>query len=81
MDYYPHRMYDEAELDWQLISAAAANMNLLRVWGGGLYPDDSFYEKADAAGIMIWQDMMFANKIYPTEDEAFVSNVKNEVRH
>ena len=57
-----------------LESARTANMNMLRVWGGGVYEDDKFYEIADKKGIMIWQDLMFACSMYPATKE-FLSNV------
>ncbi len=57
--------------------ALAANMNMLRVWGGGVYEDDYFYELADKYGILIWQDFMFACTLYPA-NEAFLENVKSE---
>jgi beta-mannosidase len=58
--------------------ATSANMNMLRVWGGGIYEDDAFYELCDSLGIMVWQDFMFACAMYPG-DESFMSNVKSEV--
>ncbi|KAK4884761.1 hypothetical protein RN001_001032 [Aquatica leii] len=63
-----------------LQSAKDVNMNMLRVWGGGNYEADVFYELADEYGIMIWQDFMFACNMYPATEE-FLENVKNEVRH
>lgn len=57
--------------------AKEANLNMLRVWGGGIYEDNYFYEKCDELGIMIWQDFMFACASYPEYDE-FVENVKKE---
>ena len=62
-----------------LEAAADANMNMLRVWGGGIYEDDAFYDLADELGILIWQDFMFANAMVPG-DEAFLANVAAEAR-
>lgn len=52
-----------------LQSAREANMNMLRVWGGGVYESDAFYKIADELGILIWQDLMFACSMYPANEE------------
>jgi len=57
--------------------AADANMNMLRVWGGGIYEDDYFYHLCDSLGIMVWQDFMFACSLYPIEGD-MLENVKQE---
>lgn len=58
----------------------AANMNMLRVWGGGIYEDDEFYDEADRNGILIWQDFMFACSSYP-HDPLFVGRVESEAEY
>ena len=65
-------------LTWLLESSRDANMNVLRVWGGGTYESEEFYELTDRLGIMIWQDFMFACSAYPTNAE-FIENVRSEV--
>ena len=80
MDYYPSRMFDESELQWLFKSAKEANYNLLRIWGGGVYLNDRFYELADQYGIMVWQDMMFSCRFYPMLDEDYTRNANIEVR-
>ena len=58
-DAFQERVTDE-QLERLLRSAQLANMNMLRIWGGGIYERDSFYELADRLGIMLWHDFMFA---------------------
>ncbi len=60
-------------------SVKDANMNMLRVWGGGIYESDLFYDLCDRNGILVWQDFMFACSLYPG-DSAFLKNVEMEAR-
>lgn len=63
-----------------LEDAQAAHMNMIRVWGGGIYEDDAFFEEADKRGILIWQDFMFACTTYP-HDPAFLKRVEEEAEY
>ena len=70
-----------------LEDARAANMNCVRVWGGGYYPDDAFYDICDELGLLVWQDFMFACAVYNLTEEfeanitaEFVDNVRR-LRH
>lgn len=63
---------------YYLKKAKEANMNMLRVWGGGIYESDEFYDLCDEMGILVWQDFIFAGNMVPG-DSLFVDNVKEEV--
>ncbi len=63
-----------------LDQAAAANINMLRVWGGGRYESEAFYRRCDELGIMVWQDFMFTRGEYP-DYQAFWQNVQREATH
>ena len=76
-DLFLPRVTDE-QTDHLLQSVVAMNMNMIRVWGGGIYESDYFYERCDRYGIMVWQDFMFANSMYPS-DSAFHENVAHEI--
>lgn len=62
-----------------LEQAVRGNMNMLRVWGGGIYEHDAFYEECDRLGLLVWQDFMFACAPYPQGDAAFVESVRVEL--
>ena len=76
LDFF-HTRVDSSMYRKALIDVVDANMNMLRVWGGGLYETDYFYDLCDSLGILVWQDFMFACAMYPgTED--FMRSVEIE---
>lgn len=67
-----------AQTDDLLQSAAEAHMNMVRVWGGGVYETYAFYDACDRLGLCVWQDFLFACSAYPGDDAAFRGNVRLE---
>ncbi|NVK52288.1 MAG: glycoside hydrolase family 2 protein [Flavobacteriaceae bacterium] len=80
-NYIPQNSFQNkvtaAHYEKLLSDAVDANMNMLRVWGGGIYENDIFYEKCDEKGILVWQDFMFACAMYPGDIE-YLTNVAIE---
>ena len=76
MDNFLPRITTEKYLK-HVMDAKNVNMNMLRIWGGGVYEDDRLYDFCDENGIMIWQDFMFACSTYPA-DSAFLANIRQE---
>ncbi|MFE5321803.1 glycoside hydrolase family 2 protein [Paenibacillus sp. NPDC056579] len=58
-----------------------AHMNMLRVWAGGIYEKDLFYEECDRRGVLVWQDFAFANALFPDFNHNFMENVRREVEY
>jgi beta-mannosidase len=83
-NYIPSEMFLPrlTKADYRKIIKAAkdANMNMLRVWGGGIYEDDAFYDLCDEYGINVWQDFMFAGGMVPG-DAHFFDNVREEIKY
>ncbi len=77
-DAFPTRV-DRARYATRLAQAKAANVNLVRVWGGGIYEPDDFYDVCDELGLLTWQDFLFACAAYP-EEEPLRSEVEAEAR-
>ncbi len=78
LDSFPTRVTD-AQIVRVLQSARDANMNMIRVWGGGYYETNRFYELADQMGLMVWQEFMFGGAIYPYNAD-FLDNVRHEAQ-
>ena len=79
-DQFIHR-FDKEKREKFFAAVRFANMNLLRVWGGGFYADDDFLKRCDEMGILVWQDFQFACQAYPFFKESFLENVKREVSY
>ena len=72
---------DEERYRRLVARALEANFNMLRVWGGGLYESDAFYDLCNRKGILVWQEFIFACGKYPGHDAAFLDDFKNEARY
>ncbi len=68
---------DSSTIDRLLRDALSCHMNMLRIWGGGVYPDDYFFDRCDRLGILVWQDFMAACSMIPG-DSAFIENMRVE---
>ena len=77
-DSFSTRISDE-HLEGLIRAAAETHQNMLRVWGGGFYEEERFYNLCDKYGILIWQDFIFSCSIYPLDDADFLENVRIEV--
>jgi beta-mannosidase len=77
-DSFPTRLTNE-HLEALIQAAAATHQNMLRVWGGGFYEEERFYDLCDKYGILIWQDFIFSCSVYPFDDERFVEKLYPEV--
>ncbi len=78
-DVFPSRVSAKSIID-MVQQMKDANFNIVRVWGGGYYPDEIFYQECDRQGIMVWQDLMFACAMYPS-DSSFLKNVESELNY
>lgn len=77
-DSFPTRISD-AYLEGLIRAAAETHQNMLRVWGGGFYEEERFYDLCDRYGILVWQEFIFSCSIYPLDVPAFLENVQVEV--
>ena len=73
--------FTKDKLDYLLDAVQFSNMNIIRIWGGGYYAGDAFYDECDKRGILVWQDFMFACQAYPFFNDDFLANVKREVAY
>ncbi|MHC1739768.1 MAG: glycoside hydrolase family 2 protein [Anaerolineaceae bacterium] len=77
-DSFPTRISDEY-MEMLIRSAADTHQNMLRVWGGGFYEEERFYDLCDRYGILVWQEFIFSCSVYPLDDPSFIENVRIEV--
>lgn len=81
-DYVPedsiYSFITKEKIDYLLKSCVKSNFNTLRVWGGGYYPSDTFYDLCDEYGLIVWQDLMFADNVYELNED-FRKNIEAEI--
>ena len=81
VNYIPQDVFlprvEKEDYERILSSAVDANMNMIRVWGGGIYEEDLFYKLCDQYGLLVWQDFMFACAMYPGDND-FLNSVEEE---
>ncbi|MCM1285153.1 MAG: hypothetical protein NC213_08190 [Acetobacter sp.] len=73
--------FDNDKLNYLLDAVQFSNMNMIRIWGGGYYESDEFFNACDERGILVWQDFQFACQAYPFFDSDFLNNVKKEIEY
>lgn len=76
--FMPRALKNPSVYDRIIKDSLFAKYNMLRIWGGGQFEYDIFYEKCDQAGILIWHDLMFACAMYPGSEDIF-QNIKNQM--
>lgn len=76
-DSFPTRISD-AYMEGLIRDATLTHQNMLRVWGGGFYEEERFYDLCDRYGILVWQDFVYACSVYPLDDAEFLENVRIE---
>lgn len=80
-NYVPPSLFERTVTDHEVLNvlndALKVHMNMIRVWGGGVYERDAFYDWCDEHGVLVWQDFMYACAMYPGDD-AFVTNARRE---
>ncbi len=79
MDAMPAR-HTRERYERLISDSVQANMNMIRVWGGGQYENEAFYDLCDEKGVLIWHDMMFSCSLYPSSKE-FLDSVREEITH
>ncbi len=71
--------FSNDRLEKLISDAATSHQNMLRVWGGGIYEEERFYDLCDKYGILVWQDFIFSCSVYPLDESEFLESVRLEV--